>query len=62
LTDDVYRIQATLLERGIASPSEPAALRAQAYAARLSNRQAIQTYLYAWKQLLAAAPRGRRAG
>jgi cobalt-zinc-cadmium efflux system outer membrane protein len=53
-TDDVYRIQATLLERGFAAPYEPAALRAQAYSARLNYQQSIQTYLYAWKQLVAA--------
>jgi cobalt-zinc-cadmium efflux system outer membrane protein len=53
-TDDVYRIQAILLERGFAAPYEPAALRAQAYSARLNYQQAIQTYLYAWKKMVAA--------
>jgi cobalt-zinc-cadmium efflux system outer membrane protein len=54
-TDDVYRIQAVILEKGgQAAPYEPAALRAQAYSARLAYKQSIQAYLYAWKQLLAA--------
>ena len=34
-------------------PYEPAALRAQAFTARLAYKQAIQTYIYAWKQLVA---------
>ena len=32
---------------------EPAALRAQAYTARLAYKQSISTYLYQWKQLTA---------
>jgi cobalt-zinc-cadmium efflux system outer membrane protein len=52
-TDAVYRLQADLLAGGFAAPYEPAALRAQAYSARLAYRQAIQTYIYAWKQLVA---------
>ena len=52
-TDEVYRLQADLLAGGFAAPYEPAALRAQAYSARLAYRQAIQTYIYAWKQLVA---------
>ena len=53
-TDEVYRLQEKLLEVGSAAPYEPAALRAQAYAARLAYRQALQTYIYNWKQLVAA--------
>jgi cobalt-zinc-cadmium efflux system outer membrane protein len=53
-TDEVYRLQEKLLEVGSAAPYEPAALRAQAYSARLAYKQAIQTYIYNWKQLVAA--------
>src|SRR5579883_660756 len=55
LTDEVYRVQLTLTEKGgIAAAYEPAALRAQAYAARLAHQQARATYIYSWKQLVAA--------
>jgi outer membrane protein, heavy metal efflux system len=53
-TEEVYRLQADLLAGGFAAPYEPAALRAQAYSARLAYKQAIQTYIYCWKQLVAA--------
>ncbi len=54
-TDDVYRLFEGYLAAGVnAAPYEPAALRAQAYAARLAYRQAIQTYIYSWEQLRAA--------
>jgi cobalt-zinc-cadmium efflux system outer membrane protein len=53
-TDEVYRLQADLLVGGFAAPYEPAALRAQAFSARLAYKQAIQTYVYCWKQLVAA--------
>jgi cobalt-zinc-cadmium efflux system outer membrane protein len=53
-TDEVYRLQAQMLAGGFAAPYEPAALRAQAYVARLAYKQAIQTYIYSWKQLVAA--------
>jgi cobalt-zinc-cadmium efflux system outer membrane protein len=52
-TDEVYRIQVDLALEAAAA-YEPAALRAQAYMARLSLKQAIATYIYAWKQLVAA--------
>ncbi len=52
-TDEVYLIQAELLENGFAAPYEPAALRAQSYTNRLALKQAIQTYIYSWKQLVA---------
>ncbi len=54
-TDEVYLFQEDLLEKGgQAAPYEPAALRAQAYTARLAYKQALQTYVYSWKQLVAA--------
>jgi cobalt-zinc-cadmium efflux system outer membrane protein len=53
-TDEIYRLQERLLEGGFAAPYEPAALRAQAYITRLAYKQSIQTYIYAWKQLVAA--------
>jgi cobalt-zinc-cadmium efflux system outer membrane protein len=52
-TDEVYRIQTDLLAGGQVAAYEPAALRAQAYTARLAYKQAISTYLYQWKQLTA---------
>ncbi|QJX00160.1 TolC family protein [Frigoriglobus tundricola] len=55
LTDEVYRVQLTLAEKGgLAAAYEPAALRAQAYSARLAYLQATATYVYNWKQLVAA--------
>ena len=51
-TDEVYRLQEKLLLGGFAAPYEPASLRAQAFAARLAYVQSIQTYVYAWKQLV----------
>ena len=53
-TDEVYRLQANLLSGGFAAPYEPAALRAQAFTARLAYQQSIQTYIYAWKQLVSS--------
>jgi cobalt-zinc-cadmium efflux system outer membrane protein len=53
-TDEVYRLQAQMLAGGFAAAYEPAALRAQAYSARLAYKQAIQTYIYSWKQLVSA--------
>ena len=52
-TDEVYRIMADQLVGGQVVPYEPAALRAQAYTARLAYKQSISTYLYQWKQLTA---------
>jgi cobalt-zinc-cadmium efflux system outer membrane protein len=51
-TDEIYRLQAQLLEGGFAAAYEPAALRAQAYTARLAYKQSIASYVYAWKQLV----------
>jgi cobalt-zinc-cadmium efflux system outer membrane protein len=53
-TDDVYSLHTGLLEAGNAASYEPMALRAQAYSVRLGYSQSIQTYVYAWKQLVAA--------
>lgn len=55
LTDEVYRVQLALSEKGgIAAAYEPAALRAQAYSARLAYQQSRATYIYSWAQLVAA--------
>ncbi len=53
-TDEVYRLQANLLAVGFAAAYEPASLRAQANSVRLAYRQAIENYIYNWKQLAAA--------
>ncbi len=52
-TDDVYRIQTGLLRGAVAAPYEPASLRAQAYMTRLAYKQAIFSYMYDWKALVA---------
>jgi cobalt-zinc-cadmium efflux system outer membrane protein len=52
-TDAVYRQHIEILRGAQAAPYEPTALRAQAYTARLAYEQAIQTYIYSWKQLVA---------
>lgn len=52
-TEDIYLLQADLLTAGQVAAYEPAALRAQAYTARLALKQSISTYLYQWKQLTA---------
>ncbi len=55
LTDEVYRVQLALTEKGgFGAPYEPATLRAQAYSARLAYKQARETYALSWKQLVAA--------
>ena len=53
-TDEVYLYQEDLLEHGFAASYDPAILRAQAWTARLAYTQALQSYVYAWKQLVAA--------
>ncbi len=54
MTDEMYRLHADLAAAGsFAAPYEPMALRGQAYMARLAHKQAIQTYIYSWKQLVA---------
>ncbi len=52
-SDDVYRIQTGLLRGAQAAPYEPTALRAQTYLNRLAYKQAIASYLYDWKALVA---------
>ena len=54
MTDEIYRLQADLAAAGsFAAPYEPMALRGQAYMARLAHKQAAETYIYSWKQLVA---------
>jgi cobalt-zinc-cadmium efflux system outer membrane protein len=55
-TDKVYVLsgEGLLKAAGFAAPYEPAALRALAYSARLAYKQSIATYVYSWKQLVAA--------
>jgi cobalt-zinc-cadmium efflux system outer membrane protein len=55
-TDKIYVLsgEGLLKAAGFAAPYEPAALRGLAYSARLAYKQAIQTYIYSWKQLVAA--------
>jgi len=52
-TDDIYRMQTGLLRGTLAAPYEPASLRAQAFTTRLAYKQAIASYMYDWKQLVA---------
>jgi outer membrane protein, heavy metal efflux system len=53
MTDEMYRLQGDLAVAGTsAAPYEPMALRGQAYMARLAHKQAIETYIYSWKQLV----------
>jgi cobalt-zinc-cadmium efflux system outer membrane protein len=53
-TVEVYRLQEGLLEAGQAAPHEPMALRSQAWTTRYAYQQSIQSYIYAWEQLVAA--------
>jgi cobalt-zinc-cadmium efflux system outer membrane protein len=52
-SDDIYRLQTGLLKGTQAAPYEPTALRAQTQINRLAYRQAIQSYIYDWKALVA---------
>lgn len=52
-TDEIFRLQADLLKGGFAASHEPSALRSQAFIVRLGYQQAIASYVYAWKQLVA---------
>lgn len=52
-TDDIYRLQTGILRGALAAPYEPASLRAQAFTMRLAYNQAISSYIYDWKQLVA---------
>jgi cobalt-zinc-cadmium efflux system outer membrane protein len=51
--DDVFRLQTGLLKGAQAAPYEPTALRAQAFTNRLAYKQAIASYMYDWKALVA---------
>jgi cobalt-zinc-cadmium efflux system outer membrane protein len=54
-SDEVYQLQVkSYLAAGQAAPYEPMALRSQAYIIRLTYKQSISSYIYAWKQLVAA--------
>jgi cobalt-zinc-cadmium efflux system outer membrane protein len=53
-TDEVYQVQVGYLKAGPIAPYEPMALRSQAYIVRLAYKQSISSYIYAWKQLVAA--------
>jgi cobalt-zinc-cadmium efflux system outer membrane protein len=53
-TDEVYRLQERLVEAAQAAPHEPMALRSQAWTTRYAYQQSIQSYIYAWEQLVAA--------
>ncbi len=52
-SDEIYRIQTGLLRGAQAAPYEPTALRAQAFTVRLAYKQAIASYIYDWKTLVA---------
>jgi outer membrane protein, heavy metal efflux system len=53
-SDDIYRLQVGLQKGSQFAPYEPTALRAQTNLNRLAYRQAIQSYIYDWKSLVAA--------
>ena len=53
LSDEIYRLQIGLLKGAQAAPYEPGALGAQTYINRLAYKQAIASYLYDWKALVA---------
>ena len=52
-SDEIYRLQIGLLKGTQAAPYEPTALRAQTYINRLAYKQAIASYIYDWKALVA---------
>jgi cobalt-zinc-cadmium efflux system outer membrane protein len=54
LADDIFRLQVGLQKGTQAAAYEPTALRAQAFTNRLAYRQAIASYIYDWKALVAA--------
>ncbi|HEY7326719.1 MAG TPA: TolC family protein [Gemmataceae bacterium] len=53
-TDEIYRLYTGYLAAGVIAEFEPAPLRAQAWSNRLIYKQAINNYVYAWMQLVAA--------
>jgi cobalt-zinc-cadmium efflux system outer membrane protein len=52
-SDEIYRLQVGLQKGTTAAPYEPTALRAQTFTNRLAYQQAIASYLYDWKALVA---------
>jgi cobalt-zinc-cadmium efflux system outer membrane protein len=52
-SDEVYRLQVGLQKGTRAAPYEPTALRAQTFTNRLAYKQAIASYTYDWKSLVA---------
>jgi cobalt-zinc-cadmium efflux system outer membrane protein len=52
-TDEMYRLYTGYLVAGQVASYEPAPMRAQSYTNRLAYKQAIISYIYAWKQLVA---------
>jgi cobalt-zinc-cadmium efflux system outer membrane protein len=52
-SDEIYRLQVELLKGTQVAPYEPTALRAQTFANRLAYKQAIASYIYDWKALVA---------
>jgi cobalt-zinc-cadmium efflux system outer membrane protein len=52
-SDEIYRLQVGLQRAAQFAPYEPTALRAQTYINRLAYKQAIASYIYDWKALVA---------
>jgi cobalt-zinc-cadmium efflux system outer membrane protein len=52
-SDEIYRLQTGMVKVTLTSPYEPTALRAQTYLNRLAYKQAIASYAYDWKALVA---------
>jgi cobalt-zinc-cadmium efflux system outer membrane protein len=52
-SDDVYRLQLGLVRSGLVAPYEPTALRGQTYINRLAYKNAIASFIYDWKTLVA---------
>jgi cobalt-zinc-cadmium efflux system outer membrane protein len=52
-SDEIYRLQVALVRAGLPASYEPTALRAQTYINRLAYKQAIASYIYDWKALVA---------
>jgi cobalt-zinc-cadmium efflux system outer membrane protein len=52
-SDGIYRLQTGMVKVTLTSPYEPTALRAQSYLNRLAYKQAIASYVYDWKALVA---------
>jgi cobalt-zinc-cadmium efflux system outer membrane protein len=52
-SDDIYRLQTGILRGSLSAPYEPTALRAQTNLNRLAYKQAVASYIYDWKALVA---------